>query len=46
MVGTLRDVGIGLLSAEDVIKILNRKNRKYAGITAPSKGLTLKRVSY
>tara|TARA_B100000029_G_C17516771_1_gene938411 strand:- start:500 stop:1249 length:750 start_codon:yes stop_codon:yes gene_type:complete len=46
MTGTLRDVGIGLLSSEDVIKILNRKNRKCAGITAPSKGLTLKRVSY
>ena len=46
IVGTLRDVGKGLLSAEDIIKTLNRKDRKYAGITAPSKGLTLKRVSY
>ena len=46
MVGTLKDVGTGLISVEDMKKIINKKNRKYAGATAPSKGLILKRVSY
>ena len=46
MVGTLKDVGSGILDVGDVLKILNSKDRKNAGITAPSKGLTLKRISY
>ena len=46
MVGTLKDVGAGILDVGDVLKILNSKDRKNAGITAPSKGLTLKRISY
>ena len=46
IVGTLKDVGAGLYSREDVINILYKKNRKYAGCTAPPQGLTLKRVSY
>ena len=46
MVGTLKDVGSGILDVGDIPKILNSKDRKNAGITAPSKGLTLKRISY
>ena len=46
MVGTLKDVGTGLTSVEDMKTIINKENRKCAGITAPSKGLILKKVSY
>ena len=46
MVGTLKDVGTGLTSVEDMRTIINKENRKCAGITAPSKGLILKKVSY
>ncbi len=46
MVGTLRDVGIRSIAPEEVQKILREKNRNIAGITAPAKGLTLRKITY
>ena len=46
MVGTLKNVGTKEVPPEEIKNILERKNRQHAGITAPSRGLTLKRVTY
>ena len=46
IVGTLKNVGEGLIKAESVGAILKEKNRTKAGTTAPAKGLTLVRVNY
>ncbi len=46
MVGTLLDMAAGRLP-EDAIKIaLNEKDRAFAGVTAPAKGLRLEKVLY
>jgi len=44
--GTLLDVGLGEIASEDVIEILNKKDRSFAGYTAPAKGLFLYEVEY
>ena len=46
MTGTLKDVGSGLITPDKFKKILMKKNRTLAGVTAPSKGLTLEKVTY
>ncbi|NLN97551.1 MAG: tRNA pseudouridine(38-40) synthase TruA [Eubacteriaceae bacterium] len=46
MVGTLVEIGHGKIKAENLPKIINSKNRKLAGATAPAKGLFLKEVYY
>jgi tRNA pseudouridine38-40 synthase len=46
IVGTLLEVGRGKLNPKDVQAILSRKNRKFAGPTAPAKGLALLKVIY
>lgn len=46
IVGTLVEVGQNKRQSVDVKKILKAKDRKKAGITAPAKGLFLKRVRY
>lgn len=46
IVGTLIDVGLGKLESEEVMEILNKKDRKLAGPTAPAKGLFLYDVEY
>ncbi|WP_233897348.1 tRNA pseudouridine(38-40) synthase TruA [Tenacibaculum piscium] len=46
IVGTLIDVGTGKISLEDFKKIIERKNRSNAGISAPAKGLFLTKVAY
>ena len=46
IVGTLVDVGRGYLPAGSMKRILDKKNRKEAGPTAPAKGLVLLRVKY
>jgi len=46
MVGTLLDVGRGRLGAEDIVGILESKNRERASATAPAKGLCLWKVVY
>ncbi|MCF6411822.1 tRNA pseudouridine(38-40) synthase TruA [Alkalihalobacillus sp. EGI L200015] len=46
IVGTLLEVGTGQRQAEDVIRILETKDRNAAGKTAPSHGLYLWKVTY
>jgi len=46
MVGTLVDVGLGKMKAEDVRRILKAKDRRRAGRTAPARGLCLVKVNY
>ncbi len=46
LVGTLLEVGRGHLSVEDVAAILEAKDRKQAGPTAPPEGLCLMKVDY
>lgn len=46
LVGTLLYVGCGKLTLEEVPKILENKDRKKAGMTAPAHGLFLKEVFY
>jgi tRNA pseudouridine38-40 synthase len=46
LVGTLVAVGRGQLTADDVDRILAARDRTRAGVTAPSRGLTLVRVDY
>ncbi|NLY48336.1 MAG: tRNA pseudouridine(38-40) synthase TruA [Clostridiales bacterium] len=44
--GTLIEVGRGAIAPEDMIKILDGRNRRLAGPTAPAHGLTLVRIEY
>jgi len=46
IVGTLLEVGKGKIAPQEVKKILHKKDRKFAGPTAPAKGLYLKEVRY
>ncbi len=46
IVGTLVEIGRGKRSSSDIVPILNAKDRKQAGMTAPAKGLFLKEVKY
>jgi tRNA pseudouridine38-40 synthase len=46
IVGTLVEVGKGKIKGEDFQGILDSKDRKKAGPTAPAKGLFLKEVKY
>lgn len=46
IVGTLIEVGRGKLREGAVKEILEKKNRKFAGPTAPAKGLCLVKVRY
>lgn len=46
LTGTLLEVGAGRLSPEDVGKILESRDRKLAGPTAPAQGLCLIQVDY
>jgi tRNA pseudouridine38-40 synthase len=46
IIGTLVEIGKGRIKAEDLRKILNSKERKGAGPTAPARGLFLKEVKY
>lgn len=46
LVGTLLEVGYGRMEPEQVKKILEAKDRKLAGPTAPPEGLCLERVDY
>ncbi len=44
--GTLLEVGHGKISPSDANEILNKKDRSFAGYTAPAKGLFLYEVEY
>jgi tRNA pseudouridine38-40 synthase len=46
IVGTLIEIGRGKIKAGDIKHILNAKDRKKAGPTAPAKGLCLVKVEY
>tara|TARA_R110001592_G_scaffold31788_1_gene111715 strand:- start:2887 stop:3633 length:747 start_codon:yes stop_codon:yes gene_type:complete len=46
LVGTLLEVGLGKLTVEDFIKIIERKDRTAAGRAVPPKGLFLSKVTY
>ena len=46
IVGTLVEVGRGKISSEEFPRILESKDRKEAGPTAPAQGLFLKEVKY
>lgn len=46
IVGTLIDVALGRISPESIADIINSKDRKNAGMTAPAEGLYLNRVVY
>lgn len=46
IVGTLIEVGRGKIRAEDVRRILSKKDRRYCGPTAPASGLCLEEVKY
>ena len=46
MVGTLKLVGDGHLTPEDIKTILENKNRASAGPTAPAQGLYLNQITY
>ena len=46
MVGTLKMVGDGHLKPQDMQLILEKKQRKEAGVTAPASGLYLSKIEY
>ncbi len=46
LVGTLVYVGCGKISLREASQILSSRDRRLAGVTAPSHGLCLKKVSY
>ncbi|TDL85061.1 tRNA pseudouridine(38-40) synthase TruA [Vibrio vulnificus] len=46
LVGTLLDVGSGKMSPHDMSAILDKKDRSFAGKTAPAQGLYLWKVFY
>ena len=46
LVGTLLEIGSGLLPRGSIKKILKQRNRIYAGTTAPAQGLCLLKVKY
>jgi tRNA pseudouridine38-40 synthase len=46
LVGTLVEVGKGKINAEEFRRIIESKDRKKAGPTAPAHGLFLKEVKY
>ena len=44
--GTLLEVGFGRMAPDEVKEILEKKDRRLAGPTAPPQGLSLIRVDY
>ncbi len=46
IVGTLLEVGEGKRKSDEILEILNKKDRTFAGKTLPSKGLILFSVKY
>ena len=46
MVGTLLEVGRGKRTPEEILTILKARDRRFAGMTAPSEGLTFLKASY
>ena len=44
--GTIVEVGKGRLRSETILELLNARDRRLAGPTAPARGLFLERVNY
>lgn len=46
MVGTLLEIASGKIPADGISEIIEKKDREYAGATAPACGLYLNKVNY
>ncbi len=46
IVGTLLEVGIRKINTDDFRKIIENKNRSYAGVSVPAKALFLEKIEY
>jgi tRNA pseudouridine38-40 synthase len=46
IVGTLINVGLGRMTLEEFSKVIESRDRKYAGMAVPAKGLFLTKVEY
>lgn len=46
IVGTLLDIGSGKTSLDDLVNIIESKNRSMAGYSVPAKGLFLAKINY
>ena len=46
IVGTLLDIGFGKISTDNLIKIIEKKDRSEAGVSVPAKGLFLWDIKY
>ena len=46
IVGTLIEVAYDRLAPEEIVKVLESKDRRNAGMTAPPEGLYLNKVTY
>ena len=46
IVGTLVDIGKGRISEEDMVRIIEARDRRKAGQAAPARGLCLMEVKY
>jgi len=46
IIGTVVQIGLGKIEAEEIPKIFEAKNRQQAGPGAPAKGLTLVSITY
>jgi tRNA pseudouridine38-40 synthase len=46
LTGTLLEVGFGVREADSMPELIEAKDRKLAGYTAPAKGLCLMKVDY
>jgi tRNA pseudouridine38-40 synthase len=46
MVGTLVQIGLGKFNPDEITKMLQKRDRRIAGMSAPAQGLVLWKVSY
>ena len=46
IVGTLLEVGLGKMTEEEFVKVMESKDRSEAGTSVPAHGLYLLKVSY
>lgn len=46
LTGTILEVGLGKRSADSILQLIEAKDRKQAGFTAPAQGLTMIEVDY
>jgi tRNA pseudouridine38-40 synthase len=46
IVGTLVQIGLGKFPADEIRRMLAKKDRRVAGMTAPAHGLVLQKVFY